>query len=111
MNMDTHYVVMLKKGENWTEERTPELDALGVEHRNYQFFLQREGHAFAAGPAQFDGDRTLRGFTIMKADSLEAARELAEADPAVKSGHLRVDVFPWYTVAGRLSYNDLMIDM
>jgi hypothetical protein len=41
---------------------------------------------------------------IFRCGSIDEARELAEADPAVKAGRLRVEVMTWYVEKGRMSF-------
>jgi uncharacterized protein YciI len=41
-----------------------------------------------------------RGICIYDVKSLERAKALAEADPAVKAGRLRVEVHPWMSQKG-----------
>ena len=54
----------------------------------------------AAGPFA-DGDE-LRGVVIYRVDSLEAARKMAEADPAVQAGRVRIEMFDWWVAEGVL---------
>ena len=51
-----------------------------------------------AGPLMEDGD--IRGICIYDTASLEEARQLAESDPAVRSGRLTVEIHPWYAMKG-----------
>jgi uncharacterized protein YciI len=61
-------------------------------------FLQRvaaAGDLIAAGPlTDVDGD----GMTVIRAESLPAATELAESDASVRAGVLTVRVRPWRVV-------------
>jgi uncharacterized protein len=61
-------------------------------------FLQRvavAGDLIAAGPlTDVDGD----GMTVIQAESLPAATELAESDASVRAGVLVVSVRPWRVV-------------
>ena len=61
-------------------------------------FLQRlaaAGWLIAAGPlTDSDGD----GMTVIQADSLPAAVELAESDDSVRAGVLTVTVRPWQVI-------------
>jgi uncharacterized protein YciI len=61
-------------------------------------FLQRvatAGELIAAGPlTDIDGD----GLTVIQAESLSAATELAESDASVRAGVLTVSVRPWRVV-------------
>lgn len=58
--------------------------------------LNEEGKLAFAGPF-LDADGKPNGsLVVVKADSIEAARELAEADPYAKAGlFATVDVKPW----------------
>jgi len=44
----------------------------------------------------------LRGVFVFKVGSLDEARALSNADPAVKAGRLVVDVHPWEVPVGAL---------
>lgn len=61
-------------------------------------FLQRvaaAGDLIAAGPlTDVDGD----GMTVIRAESLPAATELAQSDASVRAGVLTVRVRPWRVV-------------
>jgi uncharacterized protein YciI len=61
-------------------------------------FLQRlavAGDLIAAGPlVDVDGD----GMTVIQAESLPSAVELAESDASVQAGVLTVSVRPWRVV-------------
>lgn len=65
-------------------------------------FLQRvaaAGNLIAAGPlTDVDGD----GMTVIQAESLPAATELAESDASVRAGVLVVSVRPWRVVLAPL---------
>ena len=41
---------------------------------------------------------------LYQAGSVAEARRLAEADPAVQSGRVRVEVMTWMTVQGALAF-------
>jgi hypothetical protein len=46
---------------------------------------------------------SLRGLTFYRTGSLEQARQLAEADPAVRAGRLAVEIMTWYCPPGTMS--------
>jgi uncharacterized protein len=73
-----------------------QLDAIQGRHVAYQQQLRSDGKIAAAGPFSDQPDESWRGLT-MYTTSLEEARELAAADPAVQAGRLVVDVFLWWT--------------
>jgi len=51
-----------------------------------------------AGP--FLDDLELRGICVYDVRTSEKANTFAEADPAVKSGRLKVEVHPWMSQRG-----------
>ena len=54
------------------------------------------------GPVSDQPDPSLRGLTFYRTGSLEEARRLAEADPAVRAGRLAVDIMIWYCPPGTM---------
>ena len=61
------------------------------------------GHLLAAGPLA-DAGGELRGLSILGVGP-EQARELKEADPAVRAGVYRVRVLEWRVPAGTSTVN------
>lgn len=81
----------------------PQLDAaaeaeLQDEHLAHLARLHEDGHLLAAGPAGSPDD-DVRGLSLFAVD-VERARELAEADPAVRAGKFTVRILPWMVPAG-----------
>ncbi len=69
---------------------------VGKEHFAYLAKLEAEGKIFAAGPLLLDdGGKDGRSLITLKADSLEEARALAEADPYYKSGFRTFTMRTW----------------
>ena len=75
------------------------------DHLAYQQKIQDEGIMFGAGPfpddeaANWEGE----GMVIIRADSLEAAKEVADNDPMHKSGARSYRVRPWLMNEGKLT--------
>src|ERR1043166_6827429 len=63
-------------------------------HFQYVQALVQEGRALVVGRTLTEDDRTF-GLVIFRADDLASAVALAEADPAVVHGVMRVEVFPF----------------
>ena len=60
--------------------------------------IAKEGVIQISGP--FGDDETVRGISIYRCPDLEAAKQLAHGDPAVKAGRLKVRVRPWWAAVG-----------
>lgn len=99
---DVHMVQLqlafLVKGANWTADQTPALADLQKRHLKNIFALLGSGEMLAAGPFLDDG--WLRGVFVFGKESVDAAKALAETDPAVASGHLAVEIHPWMVADG-----------
>ncbi|HET6311178.1 MAG TPA: YciI family protein [Candidatus Nitrosotalea sp.] len=63
--------------------------------------LHEAGHLLAAGPLL---DENFRGLSILNVEP-DRARELKEADPAVRAGRFSVKVIPWIVPRGAVSYS------
>jgi uncharacterized protein YciI len=94
MTMATHYFVMLKKGEKWTAQASPELQQLQLEHL-WSIRRRLDDKTYlAAGPLA--GSETLAGILVIAAASPEEAQKLAAGDPMVKAGRLAIELHPWF---------------
>lgn len=87
----------------------PELDeegaaALQDAHMAHLADLHDAGHLLAAGPLL--GDDKFRGLSILNVEP-ERARELKEADPAVRAGRFSVKVLPWQVPGGAMSFSPI----
>ena len=98
--MTTYYMVFLVKGDAWTPGETPELQKLQEQHLAHFRAMHAAGKLVIAGP--FLDGQSIRGICVYKAGSVEEARKLAEDDPMVKSGRLKVEVHPWLVQKGIL---------
>lgn len=68
-----------------------------AEHLDYQRMLEADGALVAAGPLSDETgvEWTGKGLIILRAENLEAAHEIALADPMHKSGARRFTLLPW----------------
>ena len=78
-----------------------EANALQDAHMAHLADLHEAGHVLAAGPLD---DPKFRGLSILNVDP-ERARELKEADPAVRAGRFSVTVIPWIVPKGAVSFS------
>jgi uncharacterized protein YciI len=71
-------------------------DEIRAKHLQYQYELEDRGIMFAAGPFLGADDKpTGAGLIIYRADSLEAAKRIADADPYHASGFRSYTIQPW----------------
>ena len=75
------------------------------DHLNFQVDLEKRGIMFGAGPFWEDDEHTWNGegMVIIRADNLEHARSIAEADPMHSSGARSFTVRPWLLNEGRVT--------
>ncbi|WP_035871445.1 YciI family protein [Cucumibacter marinus] len=68
-----------------------------AEHLTFQRRLEAEGKLVAAGPLSDETgtDWTGRGMIVLRAENLEAARAIAEADPMHRAGARHYTILPW----------------
>jgi uncharacterized protein YciI len=75
-----------------------EAEKIQAAHLAYQAELHKAGKLVVAGPFMEDAD--WRGVVIYRVPSIEDAKTLAAADPAVKAGRLVLVAWPWMTFKG-----------
>ncbi len=95
--MKTYYLVLLKKGPDRMQDSST-VARIQEGHMAHLHKMADAGKMNIAGPLMEDGD--IRGICIYNTASLEEARQLAEEDPAVRSGRLLVEIHPWYAMKG-----------
>ena len=96
---DEHTILFLVRPPDPPELGEDELDRLQVEHLTYLRGLMRRGALIANGPLAEQTDVRMRGVSIY-ALPLDEALELANADPMVRAGRLRIDGARWWTAEG-----------
>ncbi|MFC0877489.1 YciI family protein [Saccharicrinis sp. FJH2] len=91
--MKQYVIAFLKSGPNrsQTEEEAQDIQRAHLDNIKR---LAEKGVLVMAGPFLDNGE--LRGIYIFNVESIEAARELTETDPAVKAGRLIMELHPWY---------------
>ena len=88
-----------------------EIAPLMPDHLAHQVEIEREGILFGAGPMFEEGaDAPGRGMIIVRADSFDAARKIADSDPLHKAGLRTYTIERWMmnegTVTVRVNYSD-----
>jgi uncharacterized protein YciI len=88
-NLKGYFLCLLKKGEKWNE--TEGSAELMPQHLAF-LRQQMESRRFVVtGPVLGEGD-DLVGVSVIEAASAQEALELANEDPAVKAGRLRMEI-------------------
>jgi len=95
--MQQYYMVFLKSGENRSQDST-EAAELQQQHLAHLSRMAEEGYASLIGPFGSDGE--IRGIAVYNTSTQKEADSLANLDPAVKAGRLKVEVHPWWTAKG-----------
>ncbi len=98
MEMTTYQLVFLVQGDKADYLSAQEGAAIQQAHLEHIFAMLDSKKAAAAGP--FLGDHDIRGFIVFQTGSLEEAKKLAESDPAVKAGRMKVEIHPWWVAKG-----------
>ncbi|MDC0190702.1 YciI family protein [Rhodospirillales bacterium] len=86
-----HYAIMSE-----FTGKTGNRAAVLEEHLAYQVQLEEDGKLFAAGPLlREDGEMAGIGLIIVKAGTLDEAKEIANQDPFHRSGLRAYKIWPW----------------
>ena len=105
------YVILSKGG------ATPEqLGAVLPEHLEYMIGLEKRGVLFASGPLTTDAGKPVGdGLTIVRAGSVDEAREIASADPFVVNKIRTFEVREWTVMEGslgvRVNFSDQSLEI
>ena len=91
------WLLLLKRGPIRDQSRA-EADQIQAAHLRHLFTLRKRGQLRMFGPV--DGAGTLRGIGVVTVPTLDEAEALMADDPAVRSGRLRAEVRPWFTMPG-----------
>ncbi len=97
-------LVLLLRPADRKELPKPEAEAIQQQHLAHLTKMAESGKMVIAGPFGDQHDQALRGACLYRVGSVEEARALAEADPAVKAGRLKVEVVTWYVGKGYMIF-------
>lgn len=100
--MKSFVLVILKTGSNTTTDKKF-IDESFKGHMANINRLVKEGKLIVAGPLG-KNDKTYRGIFILDVPTLEEAKELIQADPAVKEKLLDAELYKWYGSAALAEY-------
>lgn len=100
---DQHTVIFLVRAPDAPELSEEQLDHLQTQHLSYLRELKRRGVLVANGPLAEQTDSRFRGISVYRLPLAEAL-ELANADPMVRAGRLRIEGARWWTAAGDVTF-------
>jgi uncharacterized protein len=103
VDLEAFELVLLRTPDNAPEYEDAELDRIQSEHLAHLRRLRESGQIVTNGPVRDQPDESLRGLAFYRTGSLEEARRLAEADPAVLAGRLAVEIMTWYCPPGTMT--------
>ncbi len=95
--MQQYFLVLLKAGPNRTHDSI-EAARLQKQHLAHLERMGREGYASLIGP--LEGHNEIMGLAVYNTPNKQQADSLANLDPMVKAGRLKVEVYPWWTAKG-----------
>ena len=103
MEFDSYSLVLLRRGPRALEFSQEELEGLQAAHLAHLDAMRERGVLLSAGPFLDQEDETFRGICIYRT-GLGQTRELANSDPSVQAGRMRVEVVTWLTPAGEVVF-------
>ena len=103
VDLEAFELVLLRTPENAPSYDDAELARIQAEHLAHHDRLRESGQVVTNGPVRDQPDTSLRGLAFYRTGSLEQARQLAEADPAVQTGRLAIEIMTWYCPPGTMS--------
>lgn len=95
--MQKYFLAFLMRGDKESPDEKTRTETQNA-HLAYLGGLFEKGIITMNGPFGDDGE--IRGATVYRVSTLEEARRLAEGDPAVQAGVLKVEVHPWWLARG-----------
>jgi uncharacterized protein YciI len=102
VELESFELVLLRRPPDAPAYDEETLNRIQREHLSYLATLRTSGEIATNGPVTDQPDKSLRGLAFYRTGSLARARELAEADPAVRAGRLVVEVMTWLCPPGAL---------
>jgi uncharacterized protein YciI len=102
--MESFQLVLLVRAPTWKKLPEAEAEALQAAHHAHLARMGERGQALVCGPFADQADPALRGACIYRVGSASEARALAEQDPAVKAGQLRIEAVTWWVGRGYMAF-------
>jgi uncharacterized protein YciI len=102
--MESVQLVLLLRAPTWKKLPAEEAEALQRRHIAHLEAMGKAGNIVVAGPLSEQADPSYRGVCVYRVGSVEEARRLAEQDPAVQAGQLRVEAMTWWFGKGHMAF-------
>jgi uncharacterized protein YciI len=102
--MESYQLVLLVRAPTWQKLPQEEAEALQAKHIAHLTAMGESGKMVIAGPFSNQADPAYRGACLYRVSTPEDARALAEQDPSVKAGQLRVEVMTWWVGKGYMAF-------
>jgi uncharacterized protein len=102
VDLEAFELVLLRRPQDAPSYPEDVLQRIQDEHLAYHAGLREAGDIVTNGPISDQPDDSLRGLTFYRTGSLARARQLAEADPAVRAGRLAIEIMTWYCPPGTM---------
>jgi len=81
------------------------------DHLAFYAAMRQAGHVVTNGPVLDQPDDALRGIAIFATESADRAREMANADPAVRAGRLEVRAMTWLCPPGTMIKDGMPVSL
>jgi uncharacterized protein YciI len=104
MQFEKFQLVILRTGDNPPQLSPDESTQLQRQHLAHMTSLAQQGKLVIAGPFSDQPDKSMRGMCLYRVGSVDEARQLAEQDPVVKAGRLKVEVLTWNVEKGYMTF-------
>jgi uncharacterized protein YciI len=102
--MESVQLVLLLRAPTWKKLPAEEAEALQKQHMAHLTAMGEAGKMVVAGPFSDQADPAYRGVCIYRVGSVAEARALAEQDPVVKAGQLRIEAMTWWYGKGYMTF-------
>jgi uncharacterized protein len=105
LGMRKYVMALLVRGDRVSEYSPEQRQEIQAGHMANIGKMAEMGKLVLAGP--FFGNEELRGIYIFDVQSIEEAKALTEADPAIQAGVLKMDLREWYGSAALMMVNEI----
>jgi uncharacterized protein YciI len=102
--MERFQLVLLVRAPTYRKLPEEEARALQAAHLGHLTRMGESGKAVVCGPFGDQQDASLRGGCIYDVKDAAEARALAEEDPIVKAGQLRIEAVTWWVGKGYMAF-------